>query len=216
MKYKLVIFDMDGTILDTLEDLADTANWALTQSKLPVRTIEEIRMFVGNGIRKLISRAVPSGTDEALADQVYADFISHYRDHCAIKTRPYTGIPELLEKLRKSGIRTAVVSNKADFGVQSLCKQYFPGAFDAAVGERQGIAKKPAPDSVNAVLELLNIRRNDAVYVGDSDVDVETAANAHMDCIGVSWGFRGRKFLEAHSCKIIADQVTELEHMLLR
>ena len=159
MKYQLAIFDLDGTILDTLEDLTISLNVALEQSGYPKRSIEEVRRFVGNGIRKLMERGVPEGTPVSEIDRVHERFTVHYQAHCADHTKPYTGIPELLHALRETGIRTAVVSNKADYAVQELCEQYFPGLFDVVVGERTGIARKPAPDSVQEVLRRIGISK---------------------------------------------------------
>ena len=215
MRYRLAVFDLDGTILNTLDDLADSLNFALKSSGFPERSIDEVRNFVGNGIRKLIERGVPAGTDTAAIDKVHSDFTAHYKAHCADKTRPYDGITELHCRLRDSGCLTAVVSNKADYGVQELCARYFPGMFDLAVGEREGIRKKPAPDSVNEVLRRLGVSNKEAVYIGDSDVDVETAKNAEMDCIGVEWGFRGREFLKAHGAKVIAAKTEDIEKIIL-
>ena len=210
MQKQLVIFDLDGTLLDTLDDLADAVNWALKQEQLPRRTREEVRAFVGNGIRNLIERAVPAGTEAAQTDRVFAGFKARYAGHCADKTRPYPGILELLARLRAEGIRTAVVSNKADFAVQTLCRDYFPGLVDCAVGERAGIPQKPAPDSVQEVLRALKISREQAVYVGDSEVDVVTARNAGMDGILVLWGFRDRQTLERAGAKTFAATAEEL------
>lgn len=214
MKYKLAVFDMDGTILDTLEDLKDSLNYALELNGFPTRTIDEVRSFVGNGIGKLIERGVPMGTSETETGKVLASFTEHYKQHCADKTKPYDGVTELILKLRSSGMKTAVVSNKADYGVSELCRQYFAGLFDAAVGEREGIRRKPAPDSVNAVLEKLDISRSDAVYIGDSEVDLETAKNAEMDCIAVSWGFREPEFLRQRGADIIASSPDEVLALL--
>ena len=210
MKYQLAIFDMDGTILNTLEDLADSLNYALSCSNYPTRTLDEVRNFVGNGIRKLIERAVPAGTSPEELEQVYADFTAYYSKHCYDKTKPYSGIMETIQNLRKQGIKTAVVSNKADYGVQILCKQYFDGLFDYAVGEQTGVQRKPAPDSVNTVLDKLKINRKNAVYIGDSDVDIDTARNAEMDCISVDWGFRDPSFLQQHGAKIMVSSPEEL------
>ena len=210
MKKKLVIFDLDGTLLDTLDDLADAVNWALEQENLPLRTRDEVRAFVGNGIRLLIERAVPEGTEPTQTDRVFAGFKARYAVHCADKTQPYPGIIALLGRLRAQGIRTAVVSNKADFAVQTLCRDYFPGLVDCAVGERAGIPKKPAPDAVNEVLRRLNIPREQTVYVGDSDVDVETARNARMDGVLVLWGFRDRTTLERAGATCFAATADEL------
>lgn len=201
---RLAIFDLDGTILDTLEDLADALNHALTEFGYPTRTLPEVRRFVGNGIRNLIRRGAPAGTQEAEIDRLHAVFTAHYNAHCADKTRPYAGIPELLTALRDRGIRTAVVSNKPDGAVKPLCARYFPGLFDAAVGERTGVARKPAPDSVNAVLAELGFDRSEAVYIGDSEVDIATAWNAGMACFSVDWGFRPREELLANGAKLIA------------
>ena len=144
MQYKTVIFDLDGTLLNTLDDLAGATNYALAQHGLPERTKDEVRWFVGNGIRNLIKRAVPAETSVELQEQVYATFNTYYKAHCNDKTKAYDGIMELLAALRKAGCRTAIVSNKADYGVQELVKQYFAGQLDAACGEREGIAKEPA------------------------------------------------------------------------
>ena len=195
MKYKLVIFDLDGTILDTLDDLAGSVNHALVSCGLPERSRDEVRRFTGNGIRNLVERSVPGGTPSDVTDQVFSEFKAYYKEHCADCTRPYDGILKLLHDLKENGCLTAVVSNKADFAVQTLCEDYFQGMFDAVVGEKTGVRKKPAPDTVDAVLEKLHIDRKDAAYIGDSEVDIETARNAAMDCISVDWGFRSHEEL---------------------
>lgn len=210
MKYTIAIFDLDGTILNTLEDLADSTNYALKTCGYPERTMDEVRQFVGNGIRKLMERAVPEGTPVEEIDRVHETFTAYYKVHCADKTRPYDGIMELLQNLKKDGCKLAVVSNKADYGVQELCKQYFDGVFDFAVGEREGIRKKPAPDSVNEVLKTLGCSRDRAVYIGDSDVDIQTAANAQMDHIIVEWGFRDVPFLIAKGAKVLVEKPEEI------
>lgn len=214
MKYKLVIFDMDGTILDTLEDLKDCTNHALEQNGFPVRTLQEVRNFVGNGIRKLVERAVPAGTGPGQIDRVFSDFQVYYKLHCTDKTKPYAGIAELLCTLRRQGIKTAVVSNKIDFAVQDLILRYFDGLFDMAVGDRAGMARKPAPDSVYAVLEGLHIDKAAAVYVGDSDVDIDTARNAGLDSIIVTWGFRDREFLAARGASVFAEKPEDVLTLL--
>ena len=210
MKYTIAIFDLDGTILNTLEDLADSTNYALKTCGYPERTMDEVRQFVGNGIRKLMERAVPEGTPVEEIDRVHETFTAHYKVHCADKTRPDDGIMELLQNLKKDGCKLAVVSNKADYGVQELCKQYFDGVFDFAVGEREGIRKKPAPDSVNEVLKTLRCSRDWAVYIGDSDVDIQTAANAQMDHIIVEWGFRDVPFLISKGAKVLVEKPEEI------
>lgn len=215
MKYKLAIFDLDGTILDTLEDLADSVNYALGECGYPLRTIEEVRHFVGNGIRKLIERAVPDGLTEEEINRVHQVFSSYYQVHCADKTRPYEGILPLLERLRAAGCLTAVVSNKADVAVQPLCRRYYKGLFDYAVGEREGIRRKPAPDAVQEVLRRLEIEDREAIYIGDSEVDIRTAENAGLDSIIVTWGFRERAYLESQGGRQFVDRPEEIDAIIL-
>ena len=215
MKYKYVLFDLDGTILDTLDDLADATNAALRECGYPERTKEEVRMFVGNGIRKLIERAVPTGTSEEDIVRTHEAFTAYYSVHCKDKTKPYDGILELVRTLKQNGIASAVISNKADYAVKALCEEYFEGLFELSVGEREGIRKKPAPDSVFEAMRVMGAKKDETVYIGDSDVDVMTAENAGIDCIGVSYGFRGREFLQQHGAKVIADTVSELKEMLI-
>lgn len=207
---RLAIFDLDGTLLNTLGDLAASANAALAAHHLPTHPQDSIRQFVGNGIRKLIERACPADTTSELQERVYHDFCRHYAQHCADTTAPYPGIPQLLDELRRRGILTAVVSNKADFAVQQLCAQFFPGQFDAIAGEREGVRRKPAPDTVLAILAQLNVNATTAVYIGDSDVDVETARNAGTRCIAVTWGFRDRAILLNAGAQLLADSPAAL------
>lgn len=214
MKYKLAIFDLDGTILDTLEDLTDAVNFALKECGYPKRSIAEIRSFVGNGIRKLIERALPEGTAETEISRVHGIFAPYYKEHCNVKTRPYDGVPQMLLELRMAGVKTAVLSNKADFAVQPLVAQYFPNLFDLALGERPGIPRKPAPDAVFEILDRLDVQKADAVYIGDSDVDLLTAQNAGIPCISVDWGFRSRQQLLAAGALKIASTPSELVGML--
>ena len=216
MRYKYVLFDLDGTILDTLDDLHAAANAALRECGYPERTRDEVRRFVGNGIRKLIERAVPSGTSEEDIVRTHEAFTAYYSVHCKDKTKPYAGIPELVRGLKENGIASAVISNKADYAVKALCEEYFEGLFEFSVGEREGIRKKPAPDSVLEAMRVMGAKSSETVYIGDSDVDIMTAKNAGIDCIGVSYGFRGREFLESHGAEVIADTVEELRGLLLR
>ena len=215
MLYHTAIFDLDGTLLDTLQDLADSTNYALSLHHLPPRTVEEVRQFVGNGVGLLIHRAVPEGTAEELEGQVLRDFRAHYLLNMENRTAPYPGVPDLLDALRAAGVRTAVVSNKFDGAVKGLCQNYFGQRVEAAIGESQGVARKPAPDTVFRALAELGQAPEGAVYVGDSDVDILTAKNAGLPCIAVSWGFRSRAFLEANGARIIADTMQELEQLLL-
>lgn len=212
MKYKAIVFDLDGTLLNTLEDLKDAVNFALRQKKMPERSLEEIRNFVGNGIANLLKRSVPAGTGEQETAEALAIFREYYGAHCQDKTKPYDGIMELLAEIKKSGIRTAVVSNKADFAVKELIPFYFGDSIPVAMGENEaeGIPKKPAPDMVWKALEELGCSREEAVYIGDSDVDVQTAKNSGLDIIGVSWGFRGREFLEKQGADVIVDKPEEI------
>lgn len=215
MKYSAVIFDMDGTILNTLEDLKISLNHALSLNGFAERSLEEVRRFVGNGIRRLVELGVPENTDEKQTDKVFADFNAYYAIHCNDNTRAYDGIIELIKELDENGIKTAVVSNKSDYAVQELCKIYFDGMFCAAIGLKDGIRKKPYPDSVNEVLRRLGTAKENAVYVGDSEVDIETAKNAGTDCISVDWGFRSDKELIEAGANIIVKDTNRLKKLLL-
>lgn len=208
-----VIFDLDGTLLDTLEDLRDSVNHALRAEGLPERSLDEVRAFVGNGIRRLIERAVPQGSSAETVDRVHAAFSAHYAEHCADKTAPYAGIPELLAELRSRCCKLGVVSNKDDAPARALIGRFFPDTFDSVVGTREGVRKKPAPDSLLETLSVLGGDVREAVYVGDSDVDALTAANAGCDCVPVSWGFRDRALLEALG-RPVADSPEELLQLL--
>ncbi|MGN0289355.1 MAG: HAD family hydrolase [Lachnospiraceae bacterium] len=214
MKYELIIFDMDGTILDTLEDLQSSLNHALALSGFAVRSLDEVRSFVGNGIGKLIERSLPASSLPAHFEKVYGDFMAHYTIHCTDLTRPYAGIPQLISTLRKKGCQTAVVSNKADAAVGELCRRYFPGLFDYAIGEREGLARKPEADLVNFVLKELNCPKEKTVYIGDSEVDIATAQNAGLDAIIVDWGFRDTAFLKKQGAKTIASSPEEILALL--
>ena len=215
MKYKLAIFDLDGTVLDTLDDLYTSVCYALEQCGYPARTKDEVRRFVGNGIRRLIDLAVPEGTSEKDADRVYKCFNEYYPKHCADATKPYDGIADMLQMLKTEGCRLAVVSNKADYAVKPLCETYFSGIFDFAVGEREGIKRKPAPDAVYEVLQTLGFRREESVYIGDSDVDIKTAENSGVDCISVDWGFRDREFLRRSGASVIVSDTAKLGDIIL-
>lgn len=214
MRYQAYIFDLDGTLLDTLADLAASVNYALRNCAMPERTIDEVRCFVGNGVRLLMERAVPRGTANPLFDEAFDAFRRHYSQHSMDTTRPYEGIPEALSQLRRQGCHVAVVSNKMMAVTRELCRHFFADTVEVAIGEDEaaGIRKKPAPDSVFAAARALGIARpaegwdrHDApvVYVGDSDVDIETARNAGLPCISVAWGFRDADFLKAHGATTI-------------
>ncbi len=215
MKYQAIVFDMDGTILDTLEDLTDAVNYVFAEHGYPLRTIAEIRNFVGNGIRRLLELAVPQGIVESEIDAIFDEFMPYYSAHCNDKTAPYTGVIELIESLRRAGCKTAVVSNKADSAVQDLCDEIFPGLFDVAIGERADMQRKPAPDSVDKALELLGVDKANACYIGDSEVDVATARNAKLPCLSVLWGFRDETFLREHGGTLFFSTPSEVARYLL-
>lgn len=215
MAYSAAIFDMDGTILDTLDDLSASTNYALALHGLPTKDITSTRRNLGNGMQTLIERSVPNGTPEYLTKQVLADFKAHYAEHNAVATAPYPGTLELIDALRAQGLLCAVVSNKGDFAVQDLAKQYFPHKFDYVIGERADIRRKPAPDMVLAALKSFGLTPADCVYIGDSEVDIATANNTGCDCIVVEWGFRDRDFLrEAGATRIVQDN-DELLHAII-
>jgi len=215
--YNTYIFDLDGTLLDTLRDLAASTNYALRQHGMPEHSIDDIRRFVGNGVRLLMERAVPQGAQNPLFDAAFADFRRHYMQHSLDTTQPYPGIPETLRELRRRGCRLAVVSNKMMAATQELVAHFFPD-IKVAIGEHEaeGIRKKPAPDTVYEALRQLGIppsslqAPHDAVYVGDSDVDLQTARNSQLPCISVLWGFRDRDFLEAHGATHFISHPEEL------
>ncbi len=198
MKYQTVIFDMDGTILETLEDIRDSVNVTMDHMGCPRRSLEEVRNFVGNGAAKLIERSMPQDASREEIDRALTFYKAYYDAHAQIKTGPYEGIPELLKALKEHGIQIAVVSNKPDEAVKSLAEHYFPGLFPVAIGQRPEFATKPAPDSVFEAMRLLGAKPETTVYVGDSDVDIDTARNSGLDCISVTWGFRSVDFLLEH------------------
>ena len=204
-KYDTVIFDLDGTLLNTLEDLRDSVNYALQCEGLPLCSMEKVRMSVGNGIRRLMELAVPGGTEYPRFEEVFETFRSHYGAHCNDKTAPYPHIMELLAVLRENGYKMAIVSNKYYDGVQELKRLYFDDYISVAIGEKEGNRKKPAPDTVLAALQELGSSKEASIYVGDSEVDIATAANAGMDCIAVAWGFRTREEQERAGAMVFAD-----------
>lgn len=212
MKTEAIIFDLDGTLLNTLEDLADSTNFALDKLNYPPHTTEEIKSFVGNGVAKLIERAIPNGRKNPDFDKCLNIFKKHYSQNMYNKTKPYDNIINLLTELKRKNYKLAVVSNKFDSAVKELCEKYFPDLIDIAIGENEamGIKKKPAPDTVLQVLDILKIDSHQAIYVGDSDVDIMTAKNSNMRCISVTWGFRDREFLIKNNAEIIIDKPKEI------
>ena len=215
MSYKAVLFDMDGTLLDTLEDLCDSTNHALAQMGYPLRGIEEIRRFIGNGAEKQIRRAVPEGTSEGKIMETLAAFRAYYQDHCQIKTKVYDGLLDVLSELKEKGVKMAVVSNKPDAAVKKLSREYFGDRLDYAIGPSDGVRCKPYPDMAEEALKALGVEKKDAVFVGDSEVDVQTGLNAGLDVIAVSWGFRSRQVVIEAGAKMIADYASELEKLIL-
>lgn len=210
MSYDVYVFDLDGTLLDTLRDLTASVNHALRWAGMPERTIEEVRWFVGNGVKKLMERAVPEGTDNPRFAEVYQEFRDHYLHHGLDTTEPYPGIMEMLRALKDEGKQIAVVSNKFYKATEELCSHFFAGLVDVAIGEREDIRKKPAPDTVEEALRKLKADSSHAVYVGDSDVDIQTAKNSGLPCISVLWGFRDKDFLLAHGATTFVASPHEL------
>ena len=209
MKYETFIFDLDGTLLDTLEDLWSAVNYSLEKNGYPLRTIGEVREFIGNGVRKLMERALGGEKD---LEAALADFKAYYGENCAVKTALYEGVEEVLIALKKAGKKCAVVSNKADFAVKILAKQYFGELIPVAIGENEaaGVKKKPAPDSVEIALRELQAIKEGAVYIGDSEVDIQTAKNAGLPCISVCWGMKSKEFLLANGATTVLEEPTEL------
>lgn len=214
-KKDTVIFDLDGTLLNTLEDLRDSVNVMMRKYGYPQHSLEEVRTFVGNGIGKLIERSLPGGRGNAQFEQVLADFKQYYTGHCRIKTKPYDGVLDLMKTLSERGFKLAIVSNKNDAAVKELDEIYFSAYTDAALGDREGRKRKPAPDAVFAALAELDSDRERAVYIGDSEVDYETAQNSGMDCILVSWGFRDREVLEHFEQAVVVDTCGDIREVLL-
>lgn len=210
MKYKLAIFDLDGTILNTLDDLHNSVNFSLEKYGFPLRTKAEIRNFLGNGALNLIKKSLPEDVDIDSVTAVYSDYIAHYQENCNNRTAPYDGIIDLLKELRRLGIATAVVSNKPDNTTKELCKLHFADLFDSVIGDRSGINKKPAPDSVIETMNAMNVSVDETIYIGDSEVDVLTAKNAGTDCIAVSWGFRDVDLLINSGAVKIADSPAQI------
>ena len=209
-EYHTYVFDLDGTLLDTLGDLAASTNYALRTHGMKERTVEEVRQFVGNGVKKLMERAIPDGLANPLFEETYQCFRQHYLEHNLDTTQPYAEIPALLAALKARGKRIAVVSNKFYAATQELCRHFFGDYVEVAIGEREDIRKKPAPDTVLEALRQLGVGREGAVYIGDSDVDIATARNCGMPCISVLWGFRSREFLLRHGATTLVESPLEI------
>lgn len=214
MYEQAILFDLDGTLLDTLDDLADACNYALRSVGAPERTRGEVRAFVGNGLGRLLERALPGGRAHPRYAEALTTLQAYYQSHNQVKTQPYEGIPELLTALRDRGALLGVVSNKPDPSVKQLCARYFPGLFPVAIGEQPGVRRKPAPDTVLTALRALGADAESAVYIGDSEVDLKTAENAGLPCVSVTWGFREPETLLEAGAEVLAASPEELLALL--
>lgn len=210
MEIKAVIFDLDGTLADTLADLTNSVNYALSEFGFPKRSADEVRSFVGNGVRRLINLSVPYGTPENICEDCLGVFKKHYEKNSCVNTKPYDGVCEILEYLKNKGIKTAVVTNKVHWAAEEIVGHFFEGFIDVTAGQVDGAAQKPEPDGIFYVLKKLGISKENAVYVGDSEVDCLTAHNAGIPCIGVTWGFRDREVLELNGAEFIVDVPAEI------
>lgn len=204
------IFDLDGTLLNTINDLAASTNYALRSAGMPEHSVDDVRRFVGNGVKKLMERAIPDGLNNPDFDETYATFRKHYLKHSLDTTKPYDGIPEVLAELKRRGKKLAIVSNKFYAATQELARHFFPDTIEVAIGERENIRKKPAPDTVLEAMRQLGVGKEGTVYVGDSDVDIDTAHNVGVPCISVLWGFRDREFLLAHGATTLIERPEQL------
>ena len=209
-KYKTYIFDLDGTLLSTLADLAASTNYALRTHHMPERSLDEVRRFVGNGVKKLMERAIPDGLNNPLFEETFATFRQHYMQHNLDTTQPYPGIMQLLEQLKAEDKNIAVVSNKFYAATRELCRHFFGDLVPVAIGEREDIRKKPAPDTVIEALRELGVDKEGAVYIGDIDVDIMTAKNSGMPCVSVLWGFRDKEFLLEHGATTLISKPEEM------
>jgi len=215
MKYRGILFDLDGTLLDTLEDIADAVNYAMRKYGFPQISVPQVRAFVGNGLENLMTRCIPGGKEDPLFYDIYHDFKAFYLNHCLVKTKPYDGIVELLKKLSDEGCAMAVISNKNDVAVKELNEVFFKEEIPVAIGESESVKKKPAPDSVFEAMKQLDLDPKDCVYIGDSEVDILTAKNAEIPCISVTWGFRDKELLRDCGARVFADSPTELYKILI-
>ncbi len=207
---KCVIFDLDGTLLDTLEDLHKSVNYALQSMNLPERSREEVKSFVGNGIKKLIEYSVPDKTSNEIMQKVFSAFQAYYAVHCEDSTRPYPGIMDMLGRLKKRGIRCAILSNKAQFAVTKLQQRFFADLISLALGESETVRRKPDPTGILQAMRILNVKKEETLYVGDSDVDITTCKNANVQCISVTWGFRDKNFLIKNGASDIIEKPCDI------
>lgn len=215
LNYDTVLFDLDGTLLDTLEDMWLSVNHVMSQLGFPERTLDEVRRFVGNGIRMLIRRATPEEADEVVLEQALSMYREYYDDHCLVRTRPYEGILRMLQDLKDAGCQTAIVTNKNAEATEKIHAHYFTGLIPVAIGQTDAIPKKPDPSMVQLALHQLERPGRRVVYIGDSDVDIQTAANSGLDCISCTWGFRSRAFLLEHGATALADTPEDITKRIL-
>ena len=205
---------MDGTVLNTLEDLTISMNYVLKRFCIPEHSEEEYRMFFGNGVRVAFERSLPMGTPKELVEEMLPVFKEHYDAHCLDNTKPYDGIVELMRELKQRGYKMAIVSNKIDSAVKELNRRFFSGVIEVAIGEREGIRRKPAPDTVFAALKELKSEKKNSIYIGDSEVDYATAQNAGIPCISVLWGFRDKKYLKEIGADVFAEDPSDIMDLL--
>ena len=215
--YNTVIFDLDGTLLDTLEDLFVATNFAIKSVGAPLRTKAEVRKMIGNGAIKLIERALGENATPEIVDNAVQSFTKYYKEHCEDFTKPYDGVMQLLATLKDKGVKIGIVSNKPNYAVQILAKNYFGDLIDVAIGEdeKNGVRKKPAPDSVIKSIELLGGDLSSAIYVGDSEVDIQTAKNANIPCISCTWGFKDKEFLMENGATILVHKPLDMLDILI-
>lgn len=214
MAYKALIFDLDGTLTDSLEDLWISVNHSLRAMGWPERTLDEVKTFVGNGVHLLIERSVPHGTCPNKLEQCFQLFRSHYVEHCMDHTVPYPGISDMLAELNKKGYQMAIVSNKLQSGVNIIYNRHYASLIHVAIGEHDGVRRKPAPDMIYEAITRLGVKKEECVYLGDSDVDIRTAQAAGLPCISVLWGFRDKEFLLAHGATTLAQEPTDILNIL--
>ena len=213
--HNTIIFDLDGTLLDTLDDLTTAVNYALRKHYLPKRSKDEVRQFLGNGMERLIELSVPKGKKTKNFKTILQDFKAYYLVNAITKTAPYPGIMDMLNTLKQKGFKLAIVSNKGYQAVSFLREYFFNETIDVAIGEKEGIRKKPFPDTVYEALNVLNEEKQNAYYVGDSEVDILTAKNAGMQCLSVSWGFRTKEELQFYDSDLIFDNPTDLLNYII-
>ena len=211
---KLVIFDLDGTLLYTLEDLMDSVNYSLEKYGYETKTLEEVSSFVGNGVEHLLRSVVPAGVSDDDFKKCYISFKEYYSEHCCDKTRPYDGVVETLKILKNRGVKIGIVSNKFQEAAEDVCQHYFKGLYDVVMGESETCRRKPAPDGINMICEQYEVEKDEAIFFGDSEVDIKTGDNAGVYCVSVLWGFRSREFLTKHGAHLFIENPLDIADMI--